>query len=247
MVLPITHGTLCQGKTGVESSSQTTNFTPTSVHMSTEIATDNTFSIKGYLETTTYDFLFDTIASITARHISVWENLRPQCRNLKSDGFQTFQTTGGTPLEVLGSFPCLFNIDGSLYPFQAYVIKNLSHDVVLGRDFLFNFAKTIDFENFYLHLNLPSLPETPLYKQASTFFNPSLVGLKAPDQLLVLPPRTKTVFPVQCSSPQGTVGLITPHPQLNSKYQLLGASILCTVSETIPFHFKFLIRILFQL
>ena len=42
---------------------------------------------------------------------------------------------------------------------------------------------------------------------------------------------------MQCSSPSGTVGLITPHPQLNSKYQLLGASILCTVSEhaTVPF------------
>ena len=222
---------------GVESSSQTINFTPTPVRMSAEIATDNTFSIKGYLETTTYDFLKDTGASITARHISVWENLRPQGRTLKSDGFQTFQTTGGTPLEVLGSFPCLFNIDGSLYPFQTYVMKNLSHNVVLGRDFLYNFTKTIDFENFYLHLNLPSLPETPLYEQASTFFNPSLVTFKAPDQLLVLPPRTKTVFPVQCSSPQGNVGLITPHPQLNSKYQLLGASILCTVSEnnTLPF------------
>ena len=92
MVLPVTHGTLCQGKTGVESSSQTINFTSTPVHMSTEIATDNTFSIKGYLETTTCDFLIDTGASITTRHISVWENLRPQGRTLKSDRFQTCQT-----------------------------------------------------------------------------------------------------------------------------------------------------------
>ena len=228
---------LCQGKTGVDSSSQTINFTPTPAHMSTEIATVNTFSIKGYLENTPYAFLIDTGASITAIHISVWENLRPQGRTLKSAGFQTFQTAGGTPLEVLGSFTCLFNIDGSLYPFQTYVMKNLSHNVILGRDFLFHFAKTIDFENFHLHLNPPSLPETPLYEQPSTFWNPSLVTLKAPDQLLVLPPRTETVFPVQCSFPPGTVGLITPHPQLNSKYQLLGASILCTVSEhtTVPF------------
>ena len=91
-------------------------------------------------------------------------------------------------------------------------MKNLSHNVILGRDFLFHFAKTIDFENFHLHLNPLSLPETPLYEQPSTFWNPSLVTLKAPDQLIVLPPRTKTVFPVQCSSPP-------PHPQFNSKYQ----------------------------
>ena len=187
--------------------------------MSTEIATDNTFSIKGYLENTPYAFLIDTGASITDIHISVWENLRPQGRTLQSAGFQTFQTASGTPLEVLGSFTCLFNIDESLYPFQTYVMKNLSHNVILGRDFLFHFAKTIDFENFHLHLNPPSLPETPLYEQPSTFWNPSLVTLKAPEQLIVLPPRTETVFPVQCSSPPGMVGLITPHPQLYSKCQ----------------------------
>ena len=42
---------------------------------------------------------------------------------------------------------------------------------------------------------------------------------------------------MQCFFPPGTVGLIAHHPQLNAKYQLLGASILCTVSEhtTVPF------------
>ena len=123
---------LCQGKTGVKSSSQTLNSTPTAAHMSNEIATDNTFSIKGYLENTSYDFLIDTGASITAIHISVWEILRPQGRTLKSAGFETFQTAGGTPLEVLGSFTCLFNIDGSLYPFQTNVMKNLSYNVIIG-------------------------------------------------------------------------------------------------------------------
>ena len=113
--------------------------------MSTKIATDNTFSIKGYLETTPYDFLIDTGASITAIHISDWENLRPQGRTLKSTGFQTFQTARGMPLEVLGSFTCLFSIDGSLYPFQTYVMTNLCHEVILGRDFLLNFANTIGF------------------------------------------------------------------------------------------------------
>ena len=114
---------------------------------------------------------------------------------------------------------------------------NLSNEVILERDFLFTFAKTIGFENFHLHLNPPSLPGTPLYEQASTFLNPSLASLEAPDQLIVLPPGTETVFPVHCSSSPGTVGLITPHPQLNSKYQLLGANILCTASEhsTVPF------------
>ena len=148
--------------------------------MSTKIATDNTFSIKGYLETTPYDFLIETRASITATRIFVWENLRPHGRTLKSTGFQTFQTARGMPLEVLGSFTCLFSIDGSLYPFQTYVMTNLSQEVILGRDFLLNFANTIDFENFYLHLNPPSLPETPLYGQASTFLNPSLHILKVP-------------------------------------------------------------------
>ena len=84
-------------------------------------------------------------------------------------------------------------------------MKNLSYELILGRDFLFNFAKTIDFENFHSPLNPPSLPETPLYEQASTFLNSSLATIKAPDQLIVLPPRIKTVFPVQCSSPPGSL------------------------------------------
>ena len=78
----------CLGKTGVEPSNPTINFTPTPAHMSTEIATDNTFSIiKGHLENTPYDFLIDTGASITAIHISVSEKLRPQGPLLKSAGF----------------------------------------------------------------------------------------------------------------------------------------------------------------
>ena len=81
-------------------------------------------------------------------------------------------------LEALGTFDCLFNIDGSLYHFRTYVIANLSHDEIIGRDFLFNFAKTIDYQHFQLHLNPP--PQ-PLYDEpSSTSFSSTLNSLQVP-------------------------------------------------------------------
>ena len=119
--------------------------------------------------------------------------------SLKIRWLSNISNSRGNALRSFRVFYVSFNIDGSLYPFQTYVMKNLSHEVILGREFLSIFAKTIDFENFHSHLNPPSLPETPLYEQASTFLNTSLATLKAPDQLIVLPPRTETVF--RCSVP----------------------------------------------
>ena len=85
-------------------------------------------------------------------------------------------------------------------------------------------------KNFRLHL-VPPNPPMPDKPQIST------VSLHASDRLLVLPPRSETVFPVRCPSHAGKVGLLTPAPQLFQKYQLLAASILCTVSPacTVPF------------
>ena len=165
----------------------------------------------------------------------MWTKRPFQNRSLTPPHSQIFHTAGGTPLEVLGTFDYLFIIDGSLYPFRTYVIANLSHDVIIGKDFIFNFAKTIDFQNFQLHFSPPS---QPLYDgPASTSFSSSSNSLQVPDQLTVLPLRTETIFPVPCSFSPGSIGIFSPHPQLITKYQLIAANILCTVSEnqTVPF------------
>ena len=115
------------------------------------------------------------------------------------------------------------------------MIANVSYAVIVGRDFLFNFAKTIDFQNFQLHLNPP--PQPVYDGPASTSFISTSNSLQVQDQLTVLPPRTETIFPVLCSFSPGSIGLISPHPQLITKYRLMAGDILYTVSEnqTLPF------------
>ena len=123
------------------------------------------------------------------------------------------------PLHVLGTFDSTCQISGSFYPFHTYtyVIQNLAHDVVLGRDFLTNFESTIDLANYRLHSASP--PPLPTISSI-----PSKASLHAPDQLLVLPPRTETVFPISCDQLPGTQGLVTPAQQLQNKYKLAGSS-----------------------
>ena len=44
-------------------------------------------------------------------------------------------TVIGSPLSVLGKVWLNFAIKSDVFPFEAYVIKNLTQGVVLGRDF----------------------------------------------------------------------------------------------------------------
>ena len=130
------------------------------------------------------------------------------------------------PLTVPFKFLVLFIL---FILFHTFFI-HLAHDVVLGRDFLTNFESTIDLANYRLHLASP--PPLPTISSI-----PSKASLHAPDQLLVLPPRTETVFPISCDQLPGTQGLVTPAQQLQNKYKLAGAHLLCSVSptKTIPF------------
>ena len=104
--------------------------------------------------------------------------------------------------------------------------------MILGRDFLSCYATTIDFSSYTLHLKEPPVQPKPHVIDSSDF-----IQLTANDQLLVLPPRAETVFPVSCLLPKHTVGLISPASQLRDKYQLLAAHSLVQVSDhnTVPF------------
>ena len=194
------------------------------------ISAHDSFTIFGFIHSQPFNFLVDTGASITAISSSTWRKLGLPVSVIRPSNLATVRTAGGTSLDTIGRFTCNFTINGSIYPFDTYVIRNLSHDVILGTDFLKSFVSAIDMKNFRLHLVPPNppMPDTP---QIST------VSLHASDRLLVLPPRSETVFPVRCPSHAGTVGLLTPSHQLFQKYQLLAASILCTVSPscTVPF------------
>ena len=104
--------------------------------------------------------------------------------------------------------------------------------MILGRDFLSCYTTTIDFSSYTLHLKEPPVqPKPPLIKSSD------FIQLTANDQLLVVPPRAGTVFPISCLLPKHTVGLISPALQLRDRYQLLAAHSLVQVSDhnTVPF------------
>ena len=94
------------------------------------------------------------------------------------------------------------------------------------------YTTTIDFSSYTLHLKEPPVQPNPPLTESSDF-----IQLTAHNQLLVLPPRAETVFPISCCLPKHTVGLISPASQLREKYQLLAAHSLVRFSDrnTIPF------------
>ena len=65
-----------------------------------------------------------------------------------------------TQLELL---TCNFTTNGSIYPFDAYVIRNFSNDVILGTDVLKCFVSSINMKSFRSHLDPPEkpMPDTP--------------------------------------------------------------------------------------
>ena len=68
-------------------------------------------------------------------------------------------TVGGSPLSVLGKVWLNFVIKSDVFPFEAHVIKDLTHDVVLGRDFLQKYCSMTDFMENIIEF---SHPEDPL-------------------------------------------------------------------------------------
>ena len=61
----------------------------------------------------------------------------------------------GSPLNVLGKVWLNFVIKADVFPFEAYVIKDLTHDVVLGRDFLQKYCSRIDFMENIIEVSHP--------------------------------------------------------------------------------------------
>ena len=179
--------------------------------------------------------MIDTGSSITAISHDTWLKISNPDIKLNTSVFSPIQSASGNFLCIYGSFNCHFEIDGSFYPFQTYVIHDLSHPVILGHDFLSALALSLNFLNSSLHLRsspLTPLPSRPSLHQSKCF------TVTVDESFLVLPPRAETVFSAKISpnvSPS-TVGLVNPEVQLSDKHFLSRAYLLATVSHdhTVP-------------
>ena len=97
----------------------------------------DSFDISVTIEYFKFPALIDTGAAITAISSQVWDKY-PSHKNCCLDSSSTSRVTSvsGSPLSVLGKVWLNFVMGSDVFPFEAYVIKDLTHDVVLGRVFL---------------------------------------------------------------------------------------------------------------
>ena len=184
------------------------------------------FNVSVTIEGNSYHALLDTGAAVTAISSQVWDKyLSHKNCCLDSSSTSCVTTVSGSPLSVLGKVWLNFVIKSDVFPFEAYVIKDLTHDVVLGRDFLQKYCSRIDFMENVIEF---SHPEDPL-PFADSFgddldaevFDNCILSVHA-DNSFTIPAQSEVVVVGRLSSmPKGVntsageiYGLVTPKSDL---------------------------------
>ena len=96
-------------------------------------------------------FLVDTGAAITAISAVLWQHL-PTKNPLQPNSSMFIRMVTGNPMTVRGMVLIPLVIDGRIFTGKVFVVDDLSHDVILGKDFLERYKSKIDLEHYTLHL-----------------------------------------------------------------------------------------------
>ena len=119
----------------------------------------DSFDISVTIEDFKFPALIDTGAAVTAISSKVWDKYLDHKNCCLDPSSTTRVTSVSSPLSVLGKVWLNFVIKSDVFPFEAHVIKDLTHDVVLGRDFLQKYRLIINFMENIIEF---SHPEDPL-------------------------------------------------------------------------------------
>jgi len=91
--------------------------------------------------------LVDTGAAISCCAESLIKKLHPHYNELLIPTAQQFKTANGKPLTPLGTTMLTFYIKNQPFSEKFFIFKELSHSLILGRNFLSSNAANIDFKN----------------------------------------------------------------------------------------------------
>ena len=119
----------------------------------------DSFDISVTIEDFKFPALIDTRAAVTEISSKVWDKYLGHKNCCLHPSSTTRVTSVSFPLSVLGKVWLNFVIKSDVFPFEAHVIKDLTHDVVLGRDFLQKYRLIINFMENIIEF---SHPEDPL-------------------------------------------------------------------------------------
>lgn len=173
--------------------------------------------LQGNICSESLPFLVDTGAAITAISGALWERLPSQTKHPpEPTPSLTIRTVTGDAMMVQGMAPLTFGIGNRSFSHNVFIINSLSHDVILGKDFLELHKSKIDLGNHTLHLQ-DALPFSNCLTQEidHTSQDPPYCSVHAL-QSYILPPNTETIICGKLNStvPQGSVGIVDPRSEL---------------------------------
>ena len=116
------------------------------------------FDISVMIEDFKFPALIDTGAAVTAISSKVWDKYLGHKNCCLDPSSTTRVTSVSSPLSVLGKVWLNFVIKSDVFPFEAHVIKDLTHDVVLGRDFLQKYCSIINFMQNIIEFSTLRIP-----------------------------------------------------------------------------------------
>ena len=153
-----------------------------------------------------------------------WGNLPPLHKHSSGD----VKTVSGTPLPVSGRFTTTLEIANGVYSCIFLVVRDLTYDALVGRDFLRANGAVINLKDSTLQL------EESIARPHSEEACPVRVLYNC-----VIPASSEAVIPgyLDQTYTTGDVGFIEASPCLIERYQLQGAASLVTLSadHTVPF------------
>ena len=145
---------------------------------------------------------------------------------LHGSSLSSVKTVSGEALPVLGKLQVVLQIAGGNYVCNLQVVKDLTYEAVLGRDFLRANGAVI--KNGTLQLEDNHMQPHPARACSVHVLS-----------TCVIPPSSEAMIPARLGqdSPTGEAGLIEASENLKVRYQLQGAAALVTVTadQTVPF------------